>query len=516
MGYETEMTSVGNMLSKLVSKLGSNHALYTIVEQTPNGVIVVNLDHKILYGNIATCNFTGNAYGEINGLNIHDILGLAPDDQLAILLNSLNSIALPKRHFRHEMKIFNKLTNNFRSLEIVILEPEADNNFYILILIDIDDRKQLEIELRRRNSFFHNLIDSSVDGIISSNMKGKIILFNQGAQELLGYTEEEAKNNVHVTELYPEGEGYNIINRMRSNDYGGKGRLIRHELVSVTKDGHQIPTSLSGGIIYDHGREIATFGIFTDLRKIQQVEESLQQTHQMLQQSEKMAGLGRLAAGVAHEINNPMSGIMLYSNLVKEELGENHHLTKDLEIIIHEAERCKTIVQDLLEFSHQTTYDMNNVDINEIVLKTLNLLRMQPLFHNIEINLKLDKLLKKISGSNTKLNQVVMNILVNCSQAMKGKGKLTIQSRNRSNGDIIELLISDTGPGIDKEDLPRIFDPFFTTKAHGEGTGLGLSVSYAIVREHKGSIRATSAESGGALFTLRFPAFEHADLGAIQ
>ena len=194
-----------------------------------------------------------------------------------------------------------------------------------------------------------------------------------------------------------------------------------------------------GGIIYDDDKEIATFGIFTDLRAIQQIEEDLEQTHNMLMQSEKMAGLGRLAAGVAHEINNPMSGIMLYSNLIMEELGEDHAAIEDLRTIIHEAERCKVIVADLLEFSHQTTYEMNLISLNDVIQKTLTVLKNQPLFHNINIVMQLDENLPPIYGNQIRLNQVILNIVVNGAQAMDGNGSFTITSRTRSNHDINEI-----------------------------------------------------------------------------
>jgi PAS domain S-box-containing protein len=335
-------------------------------------------------------------------------------------------------------------------------------------------------------------------------MKGNIMLFNQEAQALLGYSEEDTKS-LHVTQLYHEGVAYELIKRMRSSNFGGKGKLLRHELIVKHKNGYDIPISFSGGIIYDRGREIATFGLFTDLRAMQQIEEDLEQTHQMLMQSEKMAGLGRLAAGVAHEINNPMSGIMLYANLVQEELGLDHPLTSDLQTIINEAERCKVIVADLLEFSHQTTYEMEQVDLNDVIRKTLTILQHQPLFQNIDLTLELNPELPPIYGNAIRLNQVVMNIIINGVQAMEGNGKMRITSRTRANRDISEITIQDSGPGIDHEHLEKIFDPFFTTKATGEGTGLGLSVSYAIVKEHKGSIRVTSTPEAGTTFTLRFP-----------
>ena len=218
-----------------------------------------------------------------------------------------------------------------------------------------------------------------------------------------------------------------------------------------------------------------------------------------------MAGLGRLAAGVAHEINNPMSGIMLYANLLHEELGQDHPQQEDLNTIIREAERCKVIVADLLEFSHQTTYEMELIDPNSVIQKTLGVLKNHPLFQNIRIDLMLEENMLPIFGNSMRLNQVIMNILINAAQAMEGHGSLKIISRTRANRDIDEIIISDTGPGIEDALLEKIFDPFFTTKATGEGTGLGLSVSYAIIKEHKGSIRVTSAPEG-ATFTLRFPA----------
>jgi len=164
------------------------------------------------------------------------------------------------------------------------------------------------------------------------------------------------------------------------------------------------------------------------------------------------------------------------------------------------------IVADLLEFSHQTTYDMALVDLNDIVRKTIGVLKNQPLFQNIEMQLDLEEGLLPIFGNSIRLNQVVMNIVVNAAQAMAGHGTIRIVSRTRASRDIVEIVVSDTGPGIEEDRLEKIFDPFYTTKDPGEGTGLGLSVSYAIVKEHKGIIRVTSQPGGGAVFSLRFPA----------
>lgn len=498
--------SPSNYLAALVGDLGSNLVLYQTLEETVNGLLIVDKRHKVLYGNPVACRFMEVAYGELAGVKLSGLFGECEADLNEIFgdhspMLSEEYGSSPKR-FEITLKKWNA---SKRTVEAAFVRPKKNPDYYLVYLIDITQRKNLEVELRHSNAFFHNLIGSSVDGIIAADTKGNIILFNQGAQDLLGYTREEALADLHVTRLYPDNEAYEIIQRMRSDEYGGKGKLIRHELLCNDKAGNTIPMSLSGGIIYDNDKEVATFGIFTDLRAIQKIEEDLQQTHQLLQQSEKMAGLGRLAAGVAHEINNPMSGIMLYANLVKEDLGEDHNLIKDVDTIIHEAERCKVIVADLLEFSHQNAYDMEEVDVNEQILRTLGLLENQAFFHNIEIKLSLDEDLSRIRGNAVKLNQVFMNTFVNAAQAMDGEGQLSIISRHRSNRDIVEVLIRDTGPGIPPQTLTRIFDPFFTTKKTGEGTGLGLSVSYAIVKEHKGTIRATSTLGEGTMFTLRLP-----------
>ncbi len=500
-------------MDKIAKELGPHLYLYQILEETPNGILIVSIDHCIIHANPAACRFLNISYDDLKTTHLDQIFGL--DNQS--LIDTIQRIldypqTKQKEKVRREI-VFTAPGKERCILDVVFAYPPETPQYYILYLIDVTTRKNLEAELRRHNNFFHNLIDSSVDGIIAADMKGRIILFNQGAQELLGYSEEEAQSTLNAAGLYQEGIAYEVLKRMRSDGFGGKGKLMHHELIVKEKEGHDIPVSFSGGIIYDRGQEVATFGIFTDLRAMLKIEKDLEQTHNMLMQSEKMAGLGRLAAGVAHEINNPMSGIMLYANLISEDLGEDHPASNDLQTIIHEAERCKVIVADLLEFSHQTTYEMSPVDLNEVVQKTLGVLQNQPLFHNIKVTLKLGKTLSPVMGNSIRLNQVFMNIIVNAAQAMQGKGSLNIVSRVRANNDINEVTICDTGPGIPEETLGKIFEPFFTTKNTGEGTGLGLSVSYAIVKEHKGNIRVSSTSGSGTTFTLHFPAVMETIIG---
>jgi PAS domain S-box-containing protein len=464
--------SLLNLAAHLAGRPGFDKILCRMVEQTPIGIILVDSEHDVEFANPSAREIMGVVSDELIGKQLSDLFG---DDYSQMQLTNTKGLL---ERIPHEVR-FKTKGGKERHIKVEYVGAvEQGSGAYIGFLTDVTDIQQLQTELHRRNTFFHNLIESSVDGIMAADMKGNIILFNSGAQRILGYSKEEAFSQLHTTRLYPEGEARDILRRMRSNDYGGKGLLQRHELIAITKDGRQIPMSISGGIIYDGKEEIATYGIFTDLRGIQKIEADLQQTHKMLLQSEKMAGLGRLAAGVAHEINNPMSGITLYSNLLLERLGEDHPAAEDLHVIINETERCKQIVSDLLEF--------------------------------------LEGELSRIWGNAIRLNQVFTNIIVNAIQAMEGRGKLTIITRHRSKRGIVEIVITDTGPGIEKEILSEIFDPFFTTKAQDGGTGLGLSVSYAIVREHKGSIRVESTLGKGTSFTLRFPILQEEALEEVS
>jgi PAS domain S-box-containing protein len=505
------------MAPELAGGPGFEKILCRMIEQTPGGIMLVDCEHVVKFANPAARQIMGVVTGGLLERHLSDLFG---DNYLRMLLyqgaipDPAMAVGLLER-IPHEVRL-RTAGGKERCVRVEYIgAEEQEAGSYMCFLTDITDIQQLQLELHRRKTFFHNLIETSVDGIISADMQGKIILFNSGAQRILGYTKDEAFASLHTTRLYPEGEARNIMWRMRSDDYGGKGKLLRHELIAVTKDGRQIPMSISGGIIYDGKEEIASYGIFTDLRGIQKIEHDLRQTHKMLLHSEKMAGLGRLAAGVAHEINNPMSGITLYSNLLLERLGEDHPEAEDLHVIINETERCKQIVSDLLEFSHQTTYEQTGVNVNEQIRKALVIMRMQPLFHNIEVVTELEEELSRIWGNAIRLNQVFSNIIVNATQAMDGRGKLTIITRHRSNRDMVEIVITDTGPGIDKEIISQVFDPFFTTKAKDGGTGLGLSVSYAIVREHKGSIRVESVLRQGTSFTLRFPILQQEAPGEV-
>jgi signal transduction histidine kinase len=224
-----------------------------------------------------------------------------------------------------------------------------------------------------------------------------------------------------------------------------------------------------------------------------------------LLQAEKLASLGKLAAGVAHQLNNPLNGITLFTRIVMEEHDLERAVRKDLLRILRDAERCRDIVKELLEFARQTRQEVKPQDLNRAISRTIFLLESQAIFHNIEIVKDLSPTLPKVPVDIQQIYHVLMNLITNAAEAMGGKGKLTVRSYVSRSGKSVCFEVSDTGPGVPSEVISRIFDPFFTTKESGGGTGLGLSVAYGIMQNHQGQISVRNRPEGGATFVAELP-----------
>lgn len=365
--------------------------------------------------------------------------------------------------------------------------------------------KKLVDKLERSHAFLRNLIQSALDGVISADLTGKILMFNDMAAQITGYSAKEAMMQLHISHIYPKGVAWEVMRKLRSDEYGGKGKLNSYQVDVVTKHGDRIPISLDAAIVYEKGREVASIGIFHDLREKLQMKAELEKAQVQLLQAEKMSSLGKLAAGVAHQLNNPIGGIMLFAGLVLEEYDLEDGAKKDVGRILKDAERCRDTIKELLEFARQTDYFVRPNDINKIIRRTLFLLENQSLFQNIEIQDLLADDLPKIYVDAQQMNHLFMNIILNAAQAMQGKGRLTVKSALIRDKNFIRINIEDTGPGIPDAVLPMIFDPFFTTKEEGEGTGLGLSIVYGIVNTHKGRIRAANRPDHGTVFIIELP-----------
>jgi two-component system NtrC family sensor kinase len=236
-------------------------------------------------------------------------------------------------------------------------------------------------------------------------------------------------------------------------------------------------------------------------RELQLSHQELEQAQSQLIRTEKLASLGQLAAGVAHEINNPLGTITIYAHLLLKGMDKEDPRLEDVELIVNEANRAKEIVQGLLSFARETKLRPGPVNVNDLLEDVLGLVVNQSLFHNIKIRKSLFQGLPTIVADETQLKQVYLNIILNAAQAMEGNGKLSITTTPERKQ--IKVKIRDTGPGIPPEVVKNIFSPFFTTKE--KGTGLGLAISYGIIERHNGKIDVETALGTGSTFIVSLP-----------
>ncbi len=403
--------------------------------------------------------------------------------------------------------------NGVSRFDVITLAPIYDNKGEIVQILeasrDVTDRIMLENEAQKSSTFLQNVIQSTVDGIVVVDTKGNVLIFNEGMENLTGFSADEIINRGHLSSFYDIDVAKENMSKMRSDEHGPRDKLNPTSMTIKTKSGEEIPVTLSASIIIIDEKEVGSVGVFTDMREILEMRKNLEEAHLQLVQSEKIASVGRMAAGVAHEINNPLSGIMIYAELIKKNLenlpSENEQNIKDVQEIIDQTIRCKKIVSELLEFSRQTVGKVSSFNVEELIDKTLNLLINQALFQNVEVKKEIEAGLPDMVGDMGQLQQVFTNLYINAADAMGGKGQLKITARFDVKREYFILTVADTGPGIPHDLKDKIFDIFFTTKPVGKGTGLGLSITKNIIELHGGNIMVDSAPGRGTVFIIELP-----------
>ena len=224
-----------------------------------------------------------------------------------------------------------------------------------------------------------------------------------------------------------------------------------------------------------------------------------------IMESERLALIGQLSANVAHELNNPLQGIITYSHLLLEENTFSEDAKESISKIVVQANRCRDIIRGLLDFSRHKTPDKTLCSVNNLLRGCISLVEKQAAFHNIKVTMELDEQLPMVILDPSQIERVFLNLIINAADAMNGNGELTLSTRLNSTKTFIEISVQDTGHGISEENMEKIFDPFFTTKETGHGVGLGLAISYGIVKDHNGNISVESEEGKGTTFTVSFP-----------
>jgi len=457
--------------------VGANKKFYEIYKLTPEDILGKKCYHSFLYKN-TPCK--------------------SEDCPISrVIANKEAHTYILKRQYKWEERVFSP-----------IFDDQQQVAFVLSSIRDITRTKSLENQLIGVKEFITRVIYASASAIVAADRSGRIELMNSVARELFGAYNGGEGTITHTEQLYPPGKAKEIMRMLRDEKIGGRGKLIIPRITIVDAKGKEVDVEMSAAIIYDeHGNESATMAIYNDLKDKNKVEKELKQAQKQLAQSEKMASLGQLAAGVAHEINNPLTGVLFYASLLLERKDLDEDAREDLNYVVEDANRCKNIVKSLLVYSRSTDSNKRIVHINEIVEQSLKLVRDQKKFRNIKIRRLLDDEMMLINADVSKLNQVIINLIINAADAMNGTGRISLNTYRDKPHKKVFLEVEDTGEGIPRENLSKIFDPFFTTKEVGKSTGLGLSIVYGIIEEHGGRIAVKKTGAKGTTFILEFPMY---------
>jgi PAS domain S-box-containing protein len=352
----------------------------------------------------------------------------------------------------------------------------------------------LTSEIERMHEFQVKLIQTSSDGIIANDPHGNVILFNQGAEQILGYRRDEVIGRLDVNRIYPPGVAREIKKKVKGPEHGGPDRLVQYQTRVLAKDGEEIPIELSATRILENSQEVAIVGIFRDLRERRQLQEKLLE-------SERLATIGRMAGHLSHAMKNPLMAIGGFARQVRDHIGGDPSQNKQhLEIIIDKIQELENLVAETSNYARLTEPRLVPGDINALLKESCQL--MEPHFeeHHINLKLSLDDKLQPMAFDPAHLSQCFLHLLKNALEAMPQGGILTVTTSRQDNQVLVEFV--DTGQGMSPEVLEKSLQAFYSTKPGG--SGLGLAICKKIMEVQGGEIKVQSEPQKGTRVTLMF------------
>ncbi len=370
---------------------------------------------------------------------------------------------------------------------------------YVAVALDnaqlYNSLEQKALEIARLKDFSENIVESLNIGVLAVDLEGIVESWNTRMEQLFGVARQQAVGR-QLRSLLPEELASEIAARGEQEQITGiyKQRL-HHQGKTLTLNVSITP------LVSKSGEHIGRLLLFDDVTLRERMEEQMTQT-------EKLTSLGLLAAGVAHEVNTPLAVISNYIQMLAKQMPEGDPRQGIIDRIVKQTFRASEIVNNLLNFSRTGAPEASDIDVNRVVEETLSLVSHPLKTSQIQVVKHLGEPLPPVRGSANKLQQVFLNLFLNARDAMPGGGMLEV--RTAAHNGSVEIEVVDTGSGIPREHIHRIFDPFFTTKANGRGTGLGLSVTYGIIKEHSGKIDVRSTPGKGTSFHVEFPAVRKA------
>jgi PAS domain S-box-containing protein len=369
---------------------------------------------------------------------------------------------------------------------------------------DFTERIRMTEEIKRREAFVQNLVQNSIDGIIGTEARGMIVIFNRGAVELLGYTPEETIGKINYLDILPEETGKAVREAFYGERYGPPGRLINMEGKLLNKDNEEIPVRLSGALLHEQGREVGSVVFVQDLREI------LKLRHEK-EQDQRMAAIGRTVAGLAHYIKNILTGLKGGEYVINSALFRKDFdlMQKGWGMVRRNVDQIGSIVTDMLIYSKDRTPQYEMVDPAELVKDVVALMEERAKLSGVTLLGELEPSLKRVAMDSSAIQSCLLNLVSNAIDActlegiMHGKGTVKIRT-DKPPGWGVRFQVADNGTGMGEDTQKKLFTDFFSTKGY-KGTGLGLPVTQKIVKEHGGELHFQSEEGRGTTFTLLLP-----------
>ncbi|RLC23128.1 MAG: PAS domain-containing sensor histidine kinase [Deltaproteobacteria bacterium] len=391
------------------------------------------------------------------------------------------------------------LTSNVR------YDPSGRILGYEGVVVDQTRRKKSENQIREAHDFLDKIISCSPNAIMAMDMRGIIKLWNQGAEDVFGVKADAVVEKMNIQQIFSKKVAKEVMVMMRDEQFDGKGRLNSYPLNFTKENSEVVEGNLSASTLYDEkGNELATVAIFLDLKDRLQTERELSAARQHLLQSEKLAAMGRLTSQIAHELNNPLFGIMNTLELMKTEISPQNKRRKLLDMSLSEIERLADMLKKMLSFSRPDQEERIEIDINAIIEELMLLYEKRFRENSIKVKFDLAESPKGLLASRDQLRQVFINMFSNAMYAMPDGGDLRISTKVVSQK--LNIIIKDTGTGIKSDNIDKVFQSFFTTKTESvQGVGLGLSVCYGFIKDHGGDIIVESQEGQWTRFTIILP-----------
>ncbi len=492
-----------------------------IIYGSPIPMFVLDKNHKITYWNRAIEKLTGFRSEEMTGTDrqwepfyphkrpiLADFLindDLEPNKKLYKGMHLRNSSMVEGAYeAEHFFPHLGEKGTHLYFNTAPIKDDSGNIQGAVITYQDFSERVKMIREIEKREIFVQNLIQNSIDGIIATEAKGKIVIFNRGAAEILGYAPEEIIGQKSYLEILSEETGIAIRDAFYGDQYGPPGKIINMEAQFLNKANETIPLRLSGTLLYEEEKEVGSVVFIQDLREIHRLQREKEH-------AERMAAIGRTVAGVAHYIKNILNGLQGGAYVINSAMGKKDHelVQKGWGMVEKNIDQISSIVTDMLIYSSERKPSYDLVNPNEVVAEVLELMWERAKLSGAVFVRKLDPELTTVAMDKTAIHNCLLNLIGNAIDActlggiMGGKGVVTIET-DKPPGWGVRFRITDNGIGMDEDAQKKLFTDFFTTKGY-KGSGLGLPVTQKIVKEHGGKLTFRSEVGQGTSFSLMLP-----------